>query len=192
MFDSLLQDTSDRIVQYLVEADPLVEPAHLLNLNISGLRLVLDPGEDDLPTAAHKATLRYWRGLTAIDGVPDQLKVDPDCLQSALGYLMLVDVLEDPAGFRYALYGTKIANISGFDMTGKTVWEIDTQKDIQVFFAASYMAVMALRRPLFTAHEAPPAITTSLWNRLILPLGDEGTIKRFLVCNVPIQDGVPV
>lgn len=192
MFDSLILNTADRIVRYLSEKDPVLEVAQFLNLEISGLRLMLDPTDGDLPTAAHKETLRYWQGLPCVEGIPDQLKVDPDSLQPALGYLMLVDILGGEAGFRYALYGSKIANISGFDMTGKSVWQIGTRKDIQLFFAASYLAAMELRRPLFTAHEAPPSITTSQWNRLILPLGENGTIKRFLVCNVPIQEGAPV
>lgn len=192
MFDASVQAAADRIVSYLSDKDPSLDAAQFLKLEIGGLRLLLDPAEEDLPTAAHRATLRYWQGLPSIEGIPDQLKVDPDRLQPALGYLMLVDVVGGDAGFRYSLYGTKIVSISGFDMTGKTVWEIGTRKDIQLFFAASYLAAIDLRRPLFTAHDAPPSITTSRWNRLILPIGEKGKIKRFLVCNVPMQEGMPV
>ena len=192
MLNAPVQAVADRILSYLSEADPAFDAAHFLKLQISALRMKLDPGPADLPTEAHRATLKYWQQLPAVEGIPDQLKVEPDRLYEALGYLMLVDVEGGDAGFRYALYGTKITNISGFDMTGKSVWEIKTSSDIQLFFAASYKAVLALRRPLFTAHEAPPAITTSEWNRLILPLGENGEIQRFLVCNVPIQEGISV
>lgn len=192
MFDASIQAAADRIVSYLSDKDPSLDAAQFLKLEIGGLRLLLDPAEEDLPTDAHKATLRYWQALPSIEGIPNQLKVEPDRLQPALGYLMLVDVVGGNTDFRYALYGTKIVSVSGFDMTGKTVWEIGTSSQIRLFFAATYSAAIGLRRPLFTAHDAPPSITTSRWDRLILPLGENGAIKRFLVCNVPMQEDMPV
>ena len=187
-----VQVVADRIVAYLSEKQHALGAAQFLELEISGMRLLLDPSPDDLPTEAHRATLHYWRGLSAVEGIPDQVKVEPDRLQAALGYLMLVDVVGGPAAYRYALYGTKIANIAGFDMTGKSVWEAATNDEIRLFFAAVYQAAIVLRQPVFSVHEAPPSITTSEWNRLILPLGEAGVIKRFLVCNVPMQEGAPV
>lgn len=189
MFHPAVQSLADRIVKYLAEENPTLGAAHYLALNIEGLYLKLDPAEADLPTEIHKMVLRYWQALPKFEGIPERITVEPEKLQPALGYLMLVDVVGGQTGFRYALYGTKIVDVAGFDMTGQTVWDIKTSEDIRLFFGACYVAALELRRPLFTVHEAPPDITTSHWNRLILPLGEHGEIKRFLVCNVPFHDG---
>lgn len=181
--------TAKRIVSYLEDRDHRGDPAVYLDIQVGGAQLLLDPDAADLPTEMQRVTLRYWRGLPKVGGIPNQLKVDPQALRPALGYLMLVDRLEGPCEFRYALYGSRIAGVSGFDMTGQTVSEIATQDAIRVFFAACYQAVVELKRPLFTVHEPPPSITVSYWHRLILPLGQQGEVRRFLVCNVPIHDG---
>jgi hypothetical protein len=163
-----------------------------LNFEVNDLRLHADPVEADLPVEPLRCTFRYWDGLPKTAGVADVMKIDPDALRDALGYLMLIDVEPGEDAYRYALYGSKIAAVAGFDMTGKTVWQIATTSVIQTFFAACYRAVREARRTLYTAHKAPPQITASHWHRLILPLGKGGEVKRFLVCNTPLQNGRPV
>lgn len=160
-----------------------------LNHEIKDLSILGDPAEADLPSEPLRCTHSYWSALPKTDGVAEAMKVDPDALRPALGYLMLVDVGLGESEYRYALYGSRIAAVSGFDMTGKTVWQVATTSTIQIFFAACYDAVCALHRPAYTVHRAPPQITASHWHRLILPLGSGGTVKRFLVCNTPVRRG---
>jgi len=160
-----------------------------LNFEVKGIRLLRDPSEQDLPLDVQRLVLRYWQGLPQTKGVADLMKIDPHTLRPALGYLMLIDVGVGDSEFRYALYGSKIAAVSGFDMTGKTVWQVATTSAIQTFFAACYRVTRDLRCTLYTVHKAPPQITASHWHRLILPLGEGGDVKRFLVCNTPIQNG---
>ena len=160
-----------------------------LNFEVKGLSLRRDPAEGDLPREELRLVLRYWRALPRTDGVADLLKIDPHALRRALGYVMLIDVGPGESEFLYALYGSKIAAVAGFDMTGKTVWQVATTSAIQTFFVACYRVACDLRCTLYTVHEAPPQITVSHWHRLILPLGQGGAVKRFLVCNTPIQNG---
>lgn len=160
-----------------------------LNYEIKDLTILGDPAEADLPSEPLRRTHRYWSALPKTDGVADVMKVEPDGLRPALGYLMLVDVGTDEHDYRYALYGSRIASVAGFDMTGKTVWQVATTTTIQIFFVACYDAVRELRRPAYTVHRAPPQITASHWHRLILPLGEGGAVKRFLVCNTPVRRG---
>ena len=185
------RDVADRVVEYLTEGGDGRRLAAVLELDVKGLQLVPEPAEQDLPTEELRAVLRYWQGLPRSGGIPDVLKVEPHRLLPALGYIMLVDVGAAEHDFRYALYGSKIAEVSGFDMTGKSIWDIPTTSAVQVFFAACYMAVQRLKRPIYSVHEAPPSITVSHWHRLILPLGKDGVVRRFLVCNVPISEGKP-
>jgi hypothetical protein len=185
---SLDRVTEALIAQLSAGADP-GQLAEALNFEIKDLLVKGTPTEADLPQEALRATLRYWQALPQVDGVAEVPQIDPTQLRPALGYLMLVDVGAGPNEFRYRLYGTKIAKVAGFDMTGKTVWEIATSSVIQTFFAACYRAVRDLHCTLYTVHRAPPHITASHWHRVILPLGKAGKVTRFLVCNTPIQDG---
>ncbi len=163
------------------------EAAAALNDQVEGLRLSWDPQTQELPTTAMRATQDYWQSLPRTAGIPEVLQVEPERLRAALGYIMLVDVGKTPGDFRYALYGSKIAAVSGFDLTGKSIWDIPTISGIQVLFAACYLAVGQAGRPLYSVHEAPPSITVSAWHRLILPLGQAGEVRRFLVCNQPLK-----
>lgn len=160
-----------------------------LNYEVKDISLLRDPMEEDLPLEELRLVLRYWQALPKTHGVADLLKIDPHALRRALGYVMLIDVGPGESEFRYALYGSKIAAVSGFDMTGKTVWQVATTSAIQTFFAACYRVARAERCALYSVHKAPPQITASHWHRLILPLGQGGEVKRFLVCNTPIQNG---
>ena len=185
------RDVADKVVAYLTEGGEERDLSAVLGLDIKGLKLVSKPSELDLPVEELRVVLRYWRELPRSGGIPDVLKVEPNRLLPALGYIMLIDVGEAEDDFRYALYGSKIAEVAGFDMTGKSVWDVPTTSAVQVFFAACYMAVCRLKRPLYSVHEPPPAITVSLWHRLILPLGKDGEVGRLLVCNMPISEGKP-
>ena len=189
MSDISLERVTKALRNCLVQgADPEKLNA-ALNFEIKDIRLRIDPKEDDLPLEELRLVLRYWQALPKTAGVADLLRIDPHALRRALGYVMLIDVGPGDSEFRYALYGSKIAAVSGFDMTGKTVWQVATTSAIQTFFAACYRVACNQRCTLYTVHKAPPQITASHWHRLILPLGQGGEVKRFLVCNTPIQNG---
>lgn len=189
MSDISLERVTTALRGCVAEGEKREKVEAALNFEVKDLRLRRDPTEEDLPLPELRLVLRYWQALPKTDGVADLLKIDPHALRPALGYLMLVDVGAGESDFRYALYGSKIAAVSGFDMTGKTVWQAATTSAVQTFFAACYRVVGAERCSLYTVHKAPPQITASHWHRLILPLGQGGEVRRFLVCNTPIQNG---
>jgi hypothetical protein len=189
MSEISLDRVTEALVACLTSGRGADQVAEALNFEVKDLAFHPRPDAADLPQEGLRATLRYWQDLPQVEGVAEVAKVDPSQMMAALGYLMLVDVGEGPNEFRYRLYGTKIAKVAGFDMTGRTVWQIATSSAIQTFFAACYRAVRELRCPLYTVHRAPPHITASHWHRLILPLGQGGEVTRFLVCNIPIQNG---
>lgn len=178
---------AERLCGLLLAGGDEGEVAAALNDELQGLQLSWDPETRDLPTTAMRAAQAYWQSLPRNGGLPEVLQVEPERLRAALGYIMLVDVGEQTGDFRYALYGSKIAAVSGFDLTGKSIWDIPTLSAVQVFFAGCYLAVGRARRPLYSVHEAPPSITVSAWHRLILPLGRAGEVRRFLVCNQPLK-----
>lgn len=189
MSEVSVERVAEAIERYLATGQGEAAIAEVLNFEVKDLKILRAPAEAELPLEELRLTLRYWQSLPQVGGVANVMKIDPYKLRRALGYLMLIDVGKGQNDFRYALYGTKIAEVAGFDMTGKTVWDIATSSAVQTFFAACYRAIRARPCPLYTVHMAPPQITASHWHRLILPLGESGEVKRFLVCNTPIQHG---
>ncbi len=106
-------------------------------------------------------------------------------MRAALGYVMLLDVEDDAWDYRYRVYGTAIAQRSGFDATGRLLSEL-ALRPLEQFFIASYRACVLQSGYMFSRHVPPPRVHTTSWDRIILPLEDgEGVINRLLVGNVP-------
>src|SRR3546814_3279971 len=99
-------------------------------------------------------------------------------MRPALGHIMLLDVLDGGADYRYRVYGSEIAQRAGFDMTGKCTSELPTGSLASLFFIAVYQAVLLRPEPVYTWHQMPVDITVNTWHRLVLPLhGPDGTIR---------------
>jgi hypothetical protein len=149
---------------------------------------IWNPRAEDLPTMQLPFVLDYWHGLRDAHGRVAPELIDPFALKPALGYILLIDVLEDGADFRYRLYGSEIARVAGFDMTGKRTSEMVTGSLASNFYIAGYRALLRRPEPLFTWHEMPMQITINNWDRIVLPLSDaQGRITRILTCNMPGQ-----
>src|SRR3546814_2328999 len=62
----------------------------------------------------------------------------PFNLRPALGYVLLIDVEDDGWDGRFRLYGTRVAEMYGEDMTGRRVSEIDNNNYATQLFRAIY------------------------------------------------------
>ncbi|PJK30947.1 hypothetical protein CVT23_03530 [Minwuia thermotolerans] len=143
------------------------------------------PATNELPAAPLRFLNDYWRGLPKTGGLPQARAVDPLAMKPALGYIMLLDVLDGGADFRYRVYGSRIAQHSGFDMTGKKTSEIGSSNYVSVFFLCMYRAAMIRREAVYTRHNPAAHVSVRTWDRLLLPLaGDEGLVQRILAGNV--------
>lgn len=115
---------------------------------------------------------------------PSVESVDLSEIEAGCAYAMALDVVAKGEDFLYRLYGQRIAEVTGFDMTGKLLSSVPTQPALAAFFLASYRAVVMSRSPLLTIHE-PPSYPIR-WTRLILPLiNADGDVTRLLAGNVP-------
>lgn len=145
-----------------------------------------NPVAADLPTKQLPFVLNHWLGLRAANGRVTPEQIDPFALRPALGYILLIDVLDGGADFYYRLYGSEIARVAGFDMTGKRTSQMVTGSLASTFYIAGYRALLQRPEPLFTWHEMPMQITINNWDRIVLPLtGTDGRITRILTCNMP-------
>jgi hypothetical protein len=149
-------------------------------------RIVWDPLEHELNAEPLRFLARYWRSHSAHGALPGIDIVDPLALKPALGYIMLLDVLDDGWDYRYRIYGSNIVQRFGRDLTGKRTSDITKTAFTGIFYLAGYRAVLARRAPLFTVSASPKYVAAVDWWRLALPLaGPDGTITRLLVGNMP-------
>jgi hypothetical protein len=115
-------------------------------------------------------------------------RIDPFGMRRALGYVMLVDAVDQGHDFRYRLYGSSLASISDCDMTGRLLSTHVSSDYIREFSLAVYRASMKRREPAFVEFAPAGALLTAKWQRIALPLVDEsGAIVRFVSGAAPID-----
>jgi hypothetical protein len=149
-------------------------------------RILWDPEVSNLAHRELRSLLTYWRTLSGDQPMPRQDKIDPLEMRDALGFLFLLDVLDGGADFRYRVYGSKIVDRYGVDMTGKLLSALKVDPIFVDFFFAGYRAVIARQTPLLTHHIHSPYVAVIDTVRLILPLANEqGEVGRILVGNIP-------
>jgi hypothetical protein len=126
------------------------------------------------PRLARLAAL--WREHARDGHLPERSELGPESLH-AIGLLpnvMLIEVIDGGARFRYRLVGTEITTTVGRDATG---WFLDElhNPDVLKNRVASLHWVMRERRPLRTAdrHDAPGKEYLA-YEALSAPLGNGG------------------
>lgn len=146
------------------------------------------PRLDDLEPAPLRFLLEHWHKLKGAQKVPRKRQIDALEMQPALGYIALLDVLEGGSDFRFRLFGSLIAQASGFDMTGRLLSAHRASPYLVDFYRASYRAVLLHPEPLATVHAPPTSSSASVWHRLILPFSDQPElVDRLLVGVVPVK-----
>ncbi len=133
----------------------------------------------------------YWNGLSGAGpggGLPHLSQVDPFAMRPALGYVALLDAVDGGRDFRYRLHGSLLAEISGFDMSGKLLSEFAASGYVTEFGIAVDRAVCRRRQPVYTRRQPLGAERVTAWHRICLPLaGDGAEVARLLVGAVPID-----
>ncbi|MFX4221286.1 MAG: response regulator [Thalassobaculum sp.] len=126
---------------------------------------------------------REWVEMAKAGGVPPYAAFEPK-KRPLLSANLMVLVPEDGA-YRYRHYGVGIARVSGFDMSGRTTADFDSE--VGRFFAEKYEQTLRDLHPLYTLHRASHARGVLLWERLILPVEEDG--RTLLVCyNTPADN----
>lgn len=152
--------------------------------------VVWSPSREQLRSEPTRHVLAHWSSLAAGSRLPDYRQVDPLDLRPALGYVLLLDVLESGRDFRYRLFGSMISRVSGFDLTGKLLSEHPASAYVTEFSLAVGRAAVRRREPIYTVRRPVGAKDTSLWERLVLPLVDESDrVARLMVVATPLDRG---
>lgn len=153
--------------------------------------VIWDPEADQMTAEPLAALLRYWSSLRRQQALPLADTIDPLAMRRALGYVMLVDAVEGGQDFRYRLFGSAVAAVSGFDMTGRLLSDHQASAYLRAFSLALYRAALQRRRSVFSRYAPAGTTLTAQWHRVTLPLTDRsGTVIRLLAGAVPIgRDG---
>jgi hypothetical protein len=125
----------------------------------------------------------YWREKAGT-GMPSRAEFDPVDVRDLLPNLMMVDVVGQPPRFRYRLVGTRVAQYTGFDFTGRYLDEMVFQG--RDFMDECYGRLLSERRPIF-GHYAW-LVRSRHFGRCevaLFPLSDDG--KRVDRC-ISIED----
>lgn len=158
--------------------------------------IVWNPTASAMAARPLAALIEYWTALRENGGLPLAERIDPLEMRRALGYVMLVDVIENGEDFRYRLFGSAVASVSGFDMTGRRLSEHAASAYLLEFSLALYRAALRRKEPVFSQYAPAGTKVTAEWHRVALPLADPlGAVTRLLAGTVPLgRDGriVPV
>lgn len=154
-------------------------------------KIVWSPPMERLSAPQLRFLMEYWAALADDRPVPPARAVDAIAMRPALGYVHLLDVIEDARDFRYRVFGSAIAAVAGFDMTGRVASALKARPEAVEFALAIYRAVVDRRLPLLIEHGPPSTVSSVGWHSLVLPLAnDRGDVARLLAGAVPMaRDG---
>jgi hypothetical protein len=126
--------------------------------------------------------LRHWHVLRADRTLPQPADFDILDIPQLFGHLHVVEVYEGaPTRFRFRLFGTRIADLGGRDLTGRWVSDIPPP----IWAAAVHTAFeqpLAVRMPCYSRSDESHDTRVVEMHRLACPFSNDGNnIDRLLV-----------
>lgn len=130
---------------------------------------------------------QLWQSRCGPDGaLPARSAFTPELLKPWLGNILLVEPLQGGADFVIRLYGTKVTEAFGRDMTGRRYSQFPPEHH-NVLMTPLRLA-MQTRRPVFSRHRYAAEARTWQWERLALPLAADGRIiDGLMVALYPLE-----
>lgn len=138
--------------------------------------------------------MRYWLSLRE-NGAVDYRRFDPLDIPNLLRDLAVVEVERPGPRFRFRLYGTRVADIRGKDLTGQYIGDPDVfPPDLNRIYLQSYVEVLESGQPVFSI--VPYELerrSVGNYHRLLLPFTDSqrgaGTCDFILLSfqSVPLE-----
>ena len=157
------------------------------------LTAVSEPIDYPVPSALDDPRFRwlfdYWLDRLVDGSLPSRADVDPIDFPHLLGRLNLIEVLREEGRlrFRYRLFGTKVSDMIGRDLTGRLLEDVVLPIDYRKI-GAVHREVVETRRPHFWQIPVPFIDRDfGSYRRLLLPLAEDGATVDLLMSLV-IED----
>jgi hypothetical protein len=124
----------------------------------------------------------YWRRCAGSRAMPSRADINPAHIPALLPGVSIIDAVGRPDRLVYRLAGTRLREIYGIEITGKSVFELEFGEK-RVYWQAAYRRVMEERAPMQGAIKGPVAQRDHVvlfWLRL--PLSDDGERVNKILC----------
>jgi hypothetical protein len=96
----------------------------------------------------------WWTSRRGPSGLPDRRSFDPAEFKALMPNLVIVEVEPNPFRIRYRLVGTRVAQFTGFDFTGRYLDELIALGSTSEW-QSQYKAACESRNPLFGSITEP-------------------------------------
>jgi hypothetical protein len=124
----------------------------------------------------------YWRSCAKGRQMPSRADIDPAAIAALLPGISILDALS-PTQLIYRLAGTRLRDIFGREVTGKSVFDLELGEK-QSYWRAVYRKVIEECMPMQGAVKGPVVDRDHVvlfWLRL--PLGEEATQVNKILCH---------
>lgn len=129
--------------------------------------------------------LALWEARRSGRRMPARRDLDVLDLRPWMGRIILLDVLGGGADFFYRIHGTDLAERIGFDLTGRRLSSA-SERPMTAQAFAEYRRAVEAREPQFYAGSSYLDRPHIIYDKLVLPLADDGeTVDRLLVAIYP-------
>ena len=126
---------------------------------------------------------QYWDSKRAGRPMPTRADIDPTEIPTLLPFILLIDVLDGGADFRYRLVGTDIVRWVGNDLTGRTFAEVLPAGNYADYIAGIARESIRQRSALYSegGFVVDGRVDRQV-RRLVLPLSADGTTVNMFLC----------
>lgn len=147
-----------------------------------------------LPDSISSPTLSrlydYWRSKCKDGTLPARRDIDPLEMPYALGWIVLLEVIDGGADFRFRLYGSKVRDFTKYDWTGRRWLELESQAWREDGYAR-LLSVVRSGLPRSSLRYIEWEHRSYAFESLILPLAADGrTVDQMMVGMVFTASGV--
>jgi hypothetical protein len=130
--------------------------------------------------------LQYWRGMCRNGNVPKRVDIDPVEVPQLLKYIVLMDVIDNGADFRFRLIGGHTVEMVGVNPTGRLLSDFVGDNNFGDFTQRLHRLMMDWQVPIHNGGSHRTAYgTTHTCERISCPLSEDGrTISTIASCAV--------
>lgn len=131
----------------------------------------------------HRKLYDYWRKQASGSRLPSRKDINPAAIRALLPHVCLIDIEKGIQDAVFRLAGTRIRDIYGFEITGRSLREMEWG-DRAVYWDAIYRYIVDKCAPMQGIVKGPLAQRehiTAFWLRL--PLSDDGERVNKILCH---------
>lgn len=125
----------------------------------------------------------YWRACAKGDRLPSRACINPAAIPSLLPGISILEVAQGPEDIIYRVAGTRLREIFGREVTGRSVFALDLGEKSN-YWRAVYRRVVDDKMPMQGAIKGPVAGRDHIvlfWMRL--PLSDDNEAINRILCH---------